>query len=310
MWWLISESSFILLFVRWRGEVAALAGWAVSLVLAAAGTADGRTCEVAVWLEPSPLLGALQVDIDYSAVAARFAPLPVEPVCTGDVTNAIALFRHDAESQVITGSIVSLLGFEGPLKVGSCQFADADGSATAADVELAVRDSSTVDGKPAAAAVYALLPDCGDTTTTTSTTTSSTTTTSTTSTSTTDTSTTTSTTTTSTTSTSTTTTTLGEYCGNGVVDGVEQCDDGNVDDGDGCEGDCTAEIVCGDASGNDAVQTGDALLVLRSAIGQPVACPLERCDADGDDKLRTADALRVLKRAVGQSVVMACPPSA
>lgn len=306
MWWLTGESSFMLLFVRWRGEVAALAGWAASLLLAAAGIAEARTCEVAIWLDPSPALGALQVDIDYSAVAARFAPIDTEPACSGEVVNAIALFGHDTEAGVLTASIVSLLGFEGPLQVASCTFEDADGNATSADLALAVRDSSTVDGQPVTVAVHALLPDCGDTTTTTTTSTTTSTTTTTSSTSTTSSSTTT--TTTTTTSTSTTTTTLGESCGNGVVDGDEQCDDGNAEDGDGCEGDCTAEIVCGDASGNDAVQTGDALLVLRSAIGQPVPCPLERCDTDGDDKLRTADALRVLKRAVGQSVVMACPP--
>ncbi len=34
-------------------------------------------------------------------------------------------------------------------------------------------------------------------------------------------------------------------CGNGVVEGTEECDDGNTDPGDGCRGDCTIE-VCGD----------------------------------------------------------------
>ncbi len=293
MWWLTTESSFMLLDVRLKGDGSALAGWAASLLLAATGTAEARTCEVALWLDASSRLGALQVEVDYSAAAARFAPVPANPPCTGTVVNAIALFGNDEEAGVLTASVLSLLGFEGPLKVASCKFEDTAGTATAADLALAVRDASTVDGKPVPAAVYALLPDCGDTTTTTSTTSS--------------TSTTTSTSTTSTTSTSTTTTTLGEFCGNGVVDGDELCDDGNDEDGDGCEADCTTDVICGDASGNAAVQTGDALLVLRSAIGQPVACPLERCDTDGDETLRTADALRVLKRAVGQSVVMACP---
>jgi cysteine-rich repeat protein len=34
-------------------------------------------------------------------------------------------------------------------------------------------------------------------------------------------------------------------CGNGVVSGTEACDDGNTDPGDGCRGDCTVE-ACGD----------------------------------------------------------------
>ena len=35
------------------------------------------------------------------------------------------------------------------------------------------------------------------------------------------------------------------YCGNGTVEGTEECDDGNVNPGDGCRNNCTVE-VCGD----------------------------------------------------------------
>lgn len=35
-------------------------------------------------------------------------------------------------------------------------------------------------------------------------------------------------------------------CGNGVLEGAEECDDGNLTDGDGCEADCTFSPVCGD----------------------------------------------------------------
>jgi cysteine-rich repeat protein len=34
-------------------------------------------------------------------------------------------------------------------------------------------------------------------------------------------------------------------CGNGVIDGAEVCDDGNVTDGDGCSADCTSNETCG-----------------------------------------------------------------
>mgnify|MGYP000379038270 CR=1 FL=1 len=44
-----------------------------------------------------------------------------------------------------------------------------------------------------------------------------------------------------------------EVCGNGVVEGSEQCDDGNQDAGDGCEADCTNTPVCG----NGAVEVGE-----------------------------------------------------
>ena len=35
----------------------------------------------------------------------------------------------------------------------------------------------------------------------------------------------------------------GQLCGNGVIDGVEECDDGNRVDGDGCSSVCTREII-------------------------------------------------------------------
>lgn len=38
-------------------------------------------------------------------------------------------------------------------------------------------------------------------------------------------------------------------CGNGVLDGTEQCDDGDAIDGDGCAADCTLELVPGSATG-------------------------------------------------------------
>ena len=34
-------------------------------------------------------------------------------------------------------------------------------------------------------------------------------------------------------------------CGDGILEGSEACDDGNVTDGDGCRADCSIEI-CGD----------------------------------------------------------------
>jgi len=34
-----------------------------------------------------------------------------------------------------------------------------------------------------------------------------------------------------------------QLCGNGEIDGFEECDDGNRDDGDGCSATCTDEII-------------------------------------------------------------------
>jgi cysteine-rich repeat protein len=42
-------------------------------------------------------------------------------------------------------------------------------------------------------------------------------------------------------------------CGNGFVDAGEQCDDGNIVDGDGCSAACEIESICG----NNAIESGE-----------------------------------------------------
>lgn len=251
--------------------------------------AHARTCEVALWLDDEVALGALQFNVDYSAVAGSFVPGPDGLACEDDATNALAVFGDHPDERLLTASVLSLAGVFGPTKLVHCQFHDVTDTALASNFVVIVTDASDPAGRRVQAPDLSVsLPDCGDETTTTTSTTTSTT---------------------STTTTSTTSTSLSP-CGNGLVDDMEQCDDGNAEPGDGCEDDCSSDVVCGDASGDDSVHTGDALLVLRAAVGQPVTCPHYLCDADGDAKLRTADSLRVLKRAVGQSVVMSCPPLA
>lgn len=52
----------------------------------------------------------------------------------------------------------------------------------------------------------------------------------------------------------------GGYCGDGLVNGTEACDDGNTDTGDGCDASCLLEIptVCGDGvtEGSEACDDG------------------------------------------------------
>jgi cysteine-rich repeat protein len=64
-------------------------------------------------------------------------------------------------------------------------------------------------------------------------------------------------------------------CGDGVVTGDEQCDDGNLADGDGCSSLCELEQQCGDHDCNGRVTASDALLVLRKSVGEDV---VTRCD--------------------------------
>lgn len=245
-------------------------------------------------LEAPVELGSLQLELDYVDATGAFAMMGEDLDCEGDVENALVMFGHDPESSHVTVSVLSLVGFEGPAKVAHCRFVDPDGDTSKSDFGLYVSDATDLEGaslgSPRVSLAYGA---CDDSTTTTSSSSTTSSTTSTTS-------------TTSSTTTSSTTTTL-DTCGNGLVDALEDCDDGNLEDGDGCDSDCTAGVVCGDANGNDSVQSTDALLVLHAAIGRAVSCPLYVCDADGDTVLRADDSLRVLRRAVGQSVSMSCP---
>ena len=299
--------------------------------MAASTTAFARTCEVALRLDDQVTLGALQLEIGYGAAPGTWEPTAKGIDCVADAPNTLAPFVDDPAIRTVTASFLSLSGIFGPRKLAHCYFVESGGTVTAQDFTIVVKDATTVDANPTwYPHISVLLPDCGTETTTTTTTSTTVTVTTTTAepTTTTDEPVTTTTeepvttteepvttteepVTTTTlepvTTTSSTTSTTVPYCGDGVVEDNEECDDGNTVAGDGCDANCTAAIICGDANDNDHIQTSDALLVLRAAIGQHVACPKDRCDADGDEVVRASDSLRVLKRAVGQSVVMACP---
>lgn len=88
------------------------------------------------------------------------------------------------------------------------------------------------------------------------------------------------------TSTSTTTTTLGDRpCGDPIAD---------------------SSGFANERSGR-AVVAGDALFVLKSAVGG-IACPLCTCDVNNTTTVTATDALVVLKVAVGQNATLDCPP--
>jgi hypothetical protein len=69
------------------------------------------------------------------------------------------------------------------------------------------------------------------------------------------------------------------------------------------------ESMCGDVNRDDKITAGDALMVLRGAVGT-TNCPLEICDYNGNGTLTAGDALAVLRVAVGQQVEPNCPQAA
>lgn len=58
--------------------------------------------------------------------------------------------------------------------------------------------------------------------------------------------------------------------------------------------------TAGDVDGNGVVETADALLALRGAMGIAVLTPeqVERADMDGNGVVDTVDALAILRRAI------------
>jgi cysteine-rich repeat protein len=69
-------------------------------------------------------------------------------------------------------------------------------------------------------------------------------------------------------------------CGNGQLDGNEQCDDGNTASGDGCSADCMVE------NGYDCIGSPSTCTVIPPACGDGIVNGDEECDdgnmADGD----------------------------
>lgn len=113
-----------------------------------------------------------------------------------------------------------------------------------------------------------------------------------------------------TTTSSTTSTTLA-LCGDEVVGGDEACDGGAEPwaAGRACRDDCTL-VGCGDVDDNDAVTSGDALFVLRAAVGSR-SCDACLCNVDASASgpaVSVSDALRVLRNAVGAvGANLTCP---
>ena len=68
----------------------------------------------------------------------------------------------------------------------------------------------------------------------------------------------------------------------------------------------TAHAVCGDYTGDGAVNATDALGVLQSAVGFST-CELHDCDVDGSGAITATDALMLLQSVVGQGALLSCP---
>jgi cysteine-rich repeat protein len=71
------------------------------------------------------------------------------------------------------------------------------------------------------------------------------------------------------------------YCGDGILDPHEACDDANLNDNDGCRNDCTLGALCDPASFAPRCQgaTGNVLVLCDRGVEVPHACGAGTCNA-------------------------------
>jgi cysteine-rich repeat protein len=99
-------------------------------------------------------------------------------------------------------------------------------------------------------------------------------------------------------------------CGDGFVDGDDQCDDGDIiwNPGEGCDSTCQL-LLCGDPDDSGQLRASDALFILRVAV-HTSTCDDCVCNVDNSTTgaaVSASDALRVLRKSVGADVEILCP---
>jgi len=96
-------------------------------------------------------------------------------------------------------------------------------------------------------------------------------------------------------------------CGNGFLETKETCDDGDTEfeNGDFCNSACLL-VDCGDTDDSGDVNILDAQYILNASVDN-VPCTDFVCDITGNDAINSTDALRALMHSVGLPVVFDCP---
>ena len=97
------------------------------------------------------------------------------------------------------------------------------------------------------------------------------------------------------------------FCGDATVYSGEECDDGGIEENDGCDENCRLDRCGQPISDGPLPVATDALHALRSSV-RLETCPACVCDANGDSRTTATDALVILIKALGGSVDLACPP--
>jgi len=103
-----------------------------------------------------------------------------------------------------------------------------------------------------------------------------------------------------------------QSCGDAIINGAEQCDDGDTlySFGDYCGSNCSC-VPCGQPTAPEAPETdgptaSDALFTLKAAVGS-TTCDVRVCDVNSSATVTVTDALAILRTAVGQPLELNCP---
>jgi cysteine-rich repeat protein len=233
---------------------------------------QNTVCDVTVDLAQAITVGSLQVVVGYGNADGEFGGTASAAQCTTLVGNALATYYDDESARTVTSAIISLAGLAGPKSLFKCVFTPGAVTPVSGDFSISVTDAGDTDSSPIFPRPSVVISNiaCVDPTATT-----------------------------------TTTSTLA-VCGNGIVEGSEECDDGNLAAYDGCGPTCLFDTLCGDADRNQKLTAVDAQRILRASVGLSPACPLVTCDTSGDGSLTVGDAQRVLRRSVGLSAPLLC----
>ncbi len=102
-------------------------------------------------------------------------------------------------------------------------------------------------------------------------------------------------------------------CGNGTIEGLEQCDDNNAIDGDGCSSSCQVEPpFCanakGDLNGVGGLTPSDVVLMLGCVFTNPTGCDFCFSDVNSDGGLTPSDVVLELSAVFNGTPFPFCSP--
>jgi|GEM_PF-4032590 len=102
-------------------------------------------------------------------------------------------------------------------------------------------------------------------------------------------------------------------CGNGTLEGLEQCDDNNTTPGDGCNSSCQVEPppcpnAKGDLNGANGLTPADVVLMLICVFNDPTGCDFCYSDVNSDDSLTPSDVVLELSAVFNSASFPPCTP--